>query len=588
MKAVFKILFISLLLISNTLQKCGFDHEKQKNTKIERVNLWGEDHGRFLQSTSWTPIRIYLDYTTLDAQKGQISDDLIANIKKVMTTVASSLSNLINVKASSSALKITSCSDEIKIGSTVQSGVQADLVIFPFVDLKAAETTEASATYCGQDNTTGRPVAGYVGFNKLMDFAQKNAMYYQSLLVFHEVNHILSFNASLFEEFVDSSNNRIPLSSVVTTSTVNGVSRNLLSTPKVVAAAKKHFGCNSLTGVELENQGGAGTAGSHWEFRVMAGDYMIGESYGENVISDITLALMEDSGWYTVNYYTGGLFRFGKNQGCDFLNTKCIVNGATKFQNDFSAKATKTPMCGAGRTFKGTTSLGTANETIDSAYRYFSDATQGGLRLADYCPVAQEYGSDGYWFAGSCWFGKSSVPSSMGETIGANSYCFISSLTPTNDNSSSGYKGKDISICHSVVCNSSDRTYTVTKGTTAIKCPTAGGPVSASGFDGILQCPDYNLICTKNGACGDTIDCIAKKITSLSATYDYTSKTTQDASAAGSVTTVVTVPTSTLASVTVTTSTTTASTTTTDPTTSDGLFSKVTIFAILAMIVIFF
>src|SRR4051812_17523907 len=98
MKAVIKILFISLLLISNTLQKCGFDHSKQKNQKIERVNLWGEDHGRFLQSTSWTPIRIYLDYTTLDSQSGQISSDLIANIKKVMTTVSSSLSNLINAR----------------------------------------------------------------------------------------------------------------------------------------------------------------------------------------------------------------------------------------------------------------------------------------------------------------------------------------------------------------------------------------------------------------------------------------------------------------------------------------------------------
>ena len=33
-------------------------------------------------------------------------------------------------------------------------------------------------------------------------------------------------------------------------------------------------------------------------------------------ISEITLALLEDSGWYKANYYTGGLMRFGKNKGC--------------------------------------------------------------------------------------------------------------------------------------------------------------------------------------------------------------------------------------------------------------------------------
>ena len=35
----------------------------------------------------------------------------------------------------------------------------------------------------------------------------------------------------------------------------------------------------------------------------------------EMAISEFTLSFLEDSGWYKANYYTGGLFRFGKNQG---------------------------------------------------------------------------------------------------------------------------------------------------------------------------------------------------------------------------------------------------------------------------------
>ena len=39
---------------------------------------------------------------------------------------------------------------------------------------------------------------------------------------------------------------------------------------------------------------------------------MISADYTDVVISDIILALFEDTGLYKVNYYTGGLFRFGK------------------------------------------------------------------------------------------------------------------------------------------------------------------------------------------------------------------------------------------------------------------------------------
>ena len=30
-----------------------------------------------------------------------------------------------------------------------------------------------------------------------------------------------------------------------------------------------HFNCSTLQGVEVENQGGGGTAGSHWERRIL-------------------------------------------------------------------------------------------------------------------------------------------------------------------------------------------------------------------------------------------------------------------------------------------------------------------------------
>ncbi len=35
------------------------------------------------------------------------------------------------------------------------------------------------------------------------------------------------------------------------------------------AEGKEHFGCSTLRGVELENQGGLGTQLSHWEKRIL-------------------------------------------------------------------------------------------------------------------------------------------------------------------------------------------------------------------------------------------------------------------------------------------------------------------------------
>lgn len=76
----------------------------------------------------------------------------------------------------------------------------------------------------------------------------------------------------------------------------------------------------------MENQGGEDFIGSHWETRVMLGDYMISYDYDDVVISYIILALFEDSGWYEVNYYIEGLYRFGKGDGCNFLNSVCATN----------------------------------------------------------------------------------------------------------------------------------------------------------------------------------------------------------------------------------------------------------------------
>ena len=51
--------------------------------------------------------------------------------------------------------------------------------------------------------------------------------------------------------------------------------------------------------MKLENDGGSGTAGAHWEKSWVDNEMMAGIiSTGSIYISKLTLKLMEDSGWY--------------------------------------------------------------------------------------------------------------------------------------------------------------------------------------------------------------------------------------------------------------------------------------------------
>ncbi len=82
--------------------------------------------------------------------------------------------------------------------------------------------------------------------------------------------------------------------------------------------------------VDLEDNGGELSVHSNWESRIMNDDIMI--SLVDKVdftISEINLALFDDSGWYETKYYNGSLFRAGKGRGCNFLTSNC------KKQNQF-------------------------------------------------------------------------------------------------------------------------------------------------------------------------------------------------------------------------------------------------------------
>jgi leishmanolysin-like peptidase len=68
---------------------------------------------------------------------------------------------------------------------------------------------------------------------------------------------------------------------------------DMMVTPRVAQEVRNHFNCSELEGAELEDQGGEGTALTHWEKRVFEAEAMSGTHSSRPVFSRITLALME-------------------------------------------------------------------------------------------------------------------------------------------------------------------------------------------------------------------------------------------------------------------------------------------------------
>jgi hypothetical protein len=242
----------------------------------------------------------------------------------------------------------------------------------------------------------------------------------------------------------------------------------------------------------------------------MLGDYMISSDYPEIVISDITLALFEDSGWYSVNYYTGGLFRFGKNMGCEFLNTSCISKGKTKFELDFCTEPGE-EICSSGNLDRGVCYITTTSSDIEPNYRYFNNSKTGGFLFADYCPVMMTI-SDNYSFYSRC-DSNSLNNGYKNEIYSSNSICVLNSLV-TNDNK----KGKTRALCMKVECDYENKYVIIYLDNTSIKCPYYG-KYYINEYKGSIICPDFNRVCSGSKWCNDPFSCIEKKSTTINSVY---------------------------------------------------------------------
>ncbi|KAG8342267.1 putative Leishmanolysin [Trypanosoma vivax] len=344
---------------------------------------------------------------------------------------------------------------------------QTDMILY--VASGPSSTGGASIAQACATLSNGRPIIGAINF-------APGAIVRSGVSVrmaAHEIAHVLGFNYNTMKN----------LNMITRLSNIRGKSIvTVVNSTKVLEVARTYYGCDSLAGVELEDGGGRGVAGSHWERRIAMDDLMA-VNVGLSAYSVLTMAFFEDTGFYKVVWEKGERMVWGRNAGCEFINEKCVTNNRTKYPNMFCTEPTDEKLyCTYDRQALGHCTLKNHKKTLRPEFQYFGDANIGGsdADAMDFCPIIAPY-RDSY-----CTNGEQQLL--LGSRIGPHSRCI---------------KGDGLQI-HSEEVGDVCAEVQCSKGTVSLRyvgddkwyaCPEGGYLTPTSFSGGRLVCPKWEEVC---------------------------------------------------------------------------------------------
>ena len=535
MKIKFISFFVSLVLIQNQLYKNWYKNLYCAGGFYELDNLISHPENFPIES-DFSPIRFFVDYSNFDSQceNGNNFKDICTFqelIKNQLSKATNLIQQIVNVKIFTSNIYFSDSLLKTNLNlqnydSKLNEGIACDYVISVLINEKVQVNNNKILGFKGDPRiihtSTKRPILGIITIfnNDYNHMENKEHFFLHSFL--HQIIHLLVFHPKLIMEFPIEGERYLDKKDYTDFRTMR-----YITTPKVIEYGKRHFNDDSYFGAHLDITSNLDMGIFHWRQRFMLGDLMIPELYQEQALSEITLGLFEDSTWYKVNYYTGGLFRFGKGESHFFLNEKCI-NDKSSLSNNYDfptnfCQEEDQKRCTTGRMAKGFCKFYTDSVTYYLQY-WSNNSTKGGRPLNDYCPVAEREDSNIQlmynFYPGDCKVG-SIFREGLAEVMSDHSFCAVSRVYP-NDAGMSQYGATQRGVCYPMYCT--DTTLTVQIGNFYVVCKNSGGieiMPSISGFSGGFECPHYNTICTGTVVCNSIEDCILKKSEPKESTFTY-------------------------------------------------------------------
>lgn len=263
---------------------------------------------------NWHNIRIKIDY--------KYGDEFVKKDPSVKAKYALSIKLIESVKKYfQSALQVyfnqnfrfTGGKCYQKDIAAFQEEIDLYIVLSPENDPKTSYFAAATACYLSQVDK--RPTIGayILNFSFLKTDRIYEYLYFSTFA--HEFTHILGFSDNLFERFVKEGR-PIPKDKVVRQIRIGNESFNAIVMPEVVNYARQYFNCPNIEGVPLENNGGEGSAGSHWEKLFLPSEYMNPTVENPGIISAFTMAFLKGTGWYLPLVGQYQPYDWGQGAGC--------------------------------------------------------------------------------------------------------------------------------------------------------------------------------------------------------------------------------------------------------------------------------
>ncbi|EAN87821.1 putative surface protease GP63 [Trypanosoma cruzi] len=329
-------------------------------------------------------------------------------------------------------------------------------------------STLAWANFCSQ-LPDGRPVVGVMNYGP--SFVTDSEYGVRTLA--HEIGHALGFTFGIIKE----------RKMVKEVKGVRGKARVFqVSSPKTVEKTREHFNCMSATGMELEDEGGPTAALSHWKRRNAKDELMAGKE-GIGYYTALTMAALEDTGFYKANWGKEEPMSWGNNSGCALLTEKCVVNGVTKYPEMFCTVNSSLLSCTSDRLALGHCAMELYGAPLPPQFQYFSNPKLGGVPgfLMDFCPYIETYVNTG------CSDGNATAM--RGSRVGPRSKC----LKGDGLADSEGLVGD---VCAEVSCDKGEVRVRYLGDDAWHKCP-EGSSITPAGLfmQGRILCPKYDDVC---------------------------------------------------------------------------------------------
>jgi len=284
----------------------------------------------------------------------------------------------------------------------------------------------------------------------------------------HEALHGLGFSQNFFNSYRDENGNL--RSGHVKKVTLSGTTRTVLDLPPLTARLRKFYGCSSLQGAFMENNGGSGTVTSHWERRFFPFDLLSSGAIHGRKLTEFTLAFMEGTGWYDPDYSLAEPFFYGQGAGCGFIESTCASLAADvgDYQEHCLGTGRGCTNIGRGGGFCKTDTCTDGCRFVTPQVEYDCENPAGVYYTA--FAAKQSYGRE----AGSKCFSGNLTTST--KAVAKTTYCFKYNCVESGANTK----------------------LEVSFGTTTLTCDKKG-PLTVSGYKGAIDCPDPLEFCSTIG-----------------------------------------------------------------------------------------